>query len=326
MLHHQNEVKSCESLLRDFHQKNNQNCIAEKLIFYGVERRDVYNITAPFMDKGKHVIAGRVESRETERSDVMFFFNQGGIWSPMENTKTFNLQDPFFTFINGELIFGGVEVLFDPEHPEKVKNWRTLFYRGIDIDHLELFAVGPEHMKDIRLIEQADGRIGVFTRPLDVEDVRALIGYTEIKSLVDLNEAIIAGAPLFRDQFLKNEWGGVNETLLLKNGLIGVLGHIAYMEEGDIRHYHAMTFAFDPKTRAKTPIKIIAVRNQFPDGPAKRNDLIDVIFSGGIQRLSNKRAMLYAGVSDTEAHHILISDPFFEYENLQLGQVNYSLV
>jgi hypothetical protein len=113
--------------------------------------------------------------------------------------------------------------VFDPDHPEKVKTWRTLFYRGIDIDHLALFAIGPEHMKDIRLVGLLADGIGVFTRPLDVEDARALIGYTEIASLEDLNEEIIAEAPLFRDQFKKNEWGGVNETLLLKNGIIGVL-------------------------------------------------------------------------------------------------------
>ena len=39
-------------------------------------------------------------------------------------------------------------------------------------------------------------------------------------------------------------------------------------------------------------------------------DLIDVIFSGGLERNKNKKAMLYCGVSDAEGHRIEIDDPF----------------
>jgi hypothetical protein len=308
-------VKSCRQLLAEF-QRSQTSYQAEKLVFKGVGDRDVYNIAAPFRDKGEEVIAGRVEGRNTERSEVMFFIQRNGAWMPRENTRTFALQDPFFTFIKGELVFGGVEVVFDPERSETVKTWRTLFYRGSDIDSLEYFAAGPDQMKDIRLVELANGKIGVFTRPLGVGDARALIGYTEIDALEQLTAETIENALLFRDQFRKDEWGGANEAHLLGNGLIGVLGHICYMEEGEIRHYHAMTFAYDPKTGARTPMKIIAVRSQFPEGPAKRPDLADVIFSGGIHRLSGGKAMLYAGVSDAEAHRILIDDPFTEYEKL----------
>jgi hypothetical protein len=207
-----------------------------------------------------------------------------------------------------------VEV-YDPDSGN-AKKGRTLFYRGSDIDGLEHFASGPEHMKDIRLVGIAEGRIGVFTRPFGDQGARAVIGYTEIDTLEQLNTETINGARLFHDQFLKEEWGGANEPHLLKNGLVGVLGHISYMEAGEIRHYHAMTFAYDPNTGAKTPIKIIAVRKQFPEGPAKRPDLVDVIFSGGIRRLDGGKAMLYAGVSDAEAHRMLIDDPFTEYERL----------
>ncbi|MDR6549125.1 DUF1861 family protein [Paenibacillus qinlingensis] len=307
-----NEVKSSKQLLETF---NSQPYHAEKLVFANVGNRDVYNIAAPFIDESEMVLAGRVEARDSERSEVMFFVNRGGTWIPREGCVSFALQDPFFTFISGELVFGGVEVAFDTENPKKVLTWRTLFYRGADIQSLTYFACGPDHMKDIRLVELASGRIGVFTRPLGVGDARGLIGYTEIEGLEQLNESVIDAATLFTDQFRKDEWGGVNEAHVLKNGLVGVLGHIAYMEEGDIRHYHAMTFAIDPTTLERSPMKIIATRNQFPDGPAKRNDLMDVIFSGGLHRLRDGKAMLYAGVSDTEAHKMLMDDPFEEYEN-----------
>ena len=85
------------------------------------------------------------------------------------------------------------------------------------------------------------------------------------------------------------------------------------MEENNIRHYYPMAFAYDPALHKTTPIKLIATRAMFPDGPAKRPDLIDVLFSGGLVRHRNGRATLYTGVSDAEAHCIEIPDPFMEY-------------
>src|SRR5690606_41921346 len=81
----------------------------ERLRFGGVGNRDVYNITAPFTDRGEPVIAGRVERRDSEDSEVMFFREQGGVWHPRRGDPVFPLQDPFFSRIHGELVGGGVE-------------------------------------------------------------------------------------------------------------------------------------------------------------------------------------------------------------------------
>nr|WP_245987535.1 DUF1861 family protein [Cohnella lupini] len=285
-----------------------------KLVFTGVGTRDVYNISAPFKDNGELVIAGRVEDRDKELSEVMFFVERRGEWIPRNGAPVFALQDPFFTFIGDELVFGGVEVYFDGDDPHYVTSWRTVFYRGHSIQDLEPFAKGPETMKDIRLVEQANGRIGVFTRPMMVEGARALIGYAEIATLEELTEETINDAELLRHQFLPEEWGGANEAHVLTNGMIGVLGHIARMEANNIRHYYPMVFAFNPADHRYTPVRLIATRSMFPDGPAKRPDLEDVIFSGGLVRHKDGTASLYAGVSDAEAHVIRIPDPFLEYE------------
>jgi len=315
MLTFATQAKSCRDLLEEF-RKQRVDSFGEKLIFTGVGTRDVYNITAPFMDEGEWVIAGRVEERSSEYSHVLFFVNRDGQWVPREGAPVFALQDPFVSFIRGELVFGGVEIYFDGSDPHYVTSWRTVFYRGPSIAGLKAFAKGPLTMKDIRLVELANGRIGVFTRPMMVDGARALIGYTEIGDLSELTEETIESAELLRHQFLPEEWGGVNEAHLLSNGLIGVLGHIAWMEENNIRHYYPMVFAFDPRTRQSTPLKLLAERIMFPEGPAKRPDLVDVLFSGGLIRLGNGMAYLYAGVSDAEAHRILIPDPFLEYEKL----------
>ena len=55
---------------------------------------------------------------------------------------------------------------------------------------------------------------------------------------------------------------------------------------------------------------IIATRSDFPSGESKRPDLQDVIFSGGLLRLEDGTAWLYAGLSDAEAARVLIADPF----------------
>jgi len=313
MLAYTEQAKPSIELLKEFLAVKPPST-GRRLVFSGVGGRDVYNISAPFLDRGEPVIAGRVENRDNESSEVMFFVERHGEWVPRNGAPVFTLQDPFFTFVGEELVFGGVEVYFDVDDPQYVTSWRTVFYRGYSVNELIPFAQGPLTMKDIRLIERDNGRIGVFTRPMMVDGARALIGYTEIATLDDLTEEAIDGARLLRRQFLPEEWGGVNEAHLLKGGLIGVLGHIAWMEEFNIRHYYPMVFVYDPDSHRYTPIKLIATREMFPDGPAKRPDLQDVLFSGGLVRHEDGTASLYTGVSDAEAHVIRIPDPFLEYE------------
>jgi hypothetical protein len=313
MLTSTEQAKSCEVLYDEFRRERG-NYRGEKLIFTGVGTRDVYNITAPFMDEGEQVIAGRVEDRDKEASEIMFFVNRKGEWVRRPGSPLYGLQDPFVCFVQGELVFGGVEVYFDANDPHYVTSWRTVFYRGARIASLKPFAKGPLTMKDIRLLDLKDGRIGVFTRPMMVEGARAMIGYTEIYDLTELTEEVVMRAELLHNQFLPDEWGGANEAHLLSNGTIGVLGHIARMEQNNIRHYYSMTFAFDPATRVHSPPKMILSRDMFPEGPAKRPDLEDVLFSGGLVRIDGGSARVYTGVSDAEAHTIVIPDPFVQYE------------
>jgi len=314
ILQQQTSIQACSELLEQFEaQKPEQNGV--RLKFEGVGNRDVYNISGAFIDQGETIIAGRVESRDTEFSQVLFFRKEGDAWVPHSDYAPYDLQDPFITQIGGELIFGGVKLIVNDENPDKIVSWVTQFYRGANISALELFLTGPDHMKDVRLVDLANDGIGVLTRPQGEKGGRGKIGFFKAQALEDITAELIADAPIFQDQFMEQEWGGSNEPHILSNGLIGVLGHIASFEGGD-RHYYAMTFAFHPDTLAKTPMKMIATRSSFPPGPAKRPDLIDVIFSGGIVRQPDGRAELYVGASDAEAYRLEIADPFLEYEKL----------
>jgi hypothetical protein len=308
------ESVSCQQLLTTYKRKNLRH-FGKKLQFDGVGTCDVYNITAPFADGGELVIAGRVEKRESEDSEVIFFIEKDGKWVPKAGAPTFRLQDPFVTRIGGELIFGGVQIF---PHPEKAGqlSWRTKFYRGSNLNNLRPFATGPDGMKDLRLVELTDGKIGVFTRPQGKIGGRGTIGFIKINTLDDLTVENIQKARLLKNQFLPEEWGGANEVHLLQNGLLGVLGHIACFSTGDCRHYYSMVFPFEPELEIAGPMEIIACRDDFPKGPAKRETLNDVLFSGGLCRNEDGTATLYVGVSDAEAHYITIPDPFRKYERI----------
>ncbi|MBM7551638.1 DUF1861 family protein [Thalassobacillus pellis] len=299
-------------LLADY-RENKPSVMAEKLTFTGVGGKDVYNITAPFTDNGKQMIAGRVEERSSEYSEVIFFKKEAGEWTPDEGLPKFQLQDPFVTSIHDQLVFGGVEIFPHPEN-EGALMWRTVFYKGRDISRLEKFTTGPDGMKDIRLIELPDGKIGVFTRPQGKKGGRGKMGFTAIDKLDELDADLLSQAPLMKEHFLDEEWGGANEIHLLANGRIGVLGHISQFDDQGDRHYYPMIFLYDVQANQISDMEIIAEREDFPPGATKRPDLKDVLFSGGLVRLKNGMAELYVGVSDAEAHKAVISDPFEKFE------------
>ena len=303
-------VKTCEQLVTEFIKEPVN---PEKIVFSGIGEHDVYNITAPFEDEGELVIAGRVESRDSEHSHVYFFVERNGRWVPREGAPVLELQDPFYTKIGGELVLGGVQIF---PHPtiEGALGWRTVLYKGASIASLKEFAKGPDGMKDLRLVELRDGSIGVLTRPQGDKGGRGKIGWERISSLNELTIDVINEAPLLEGQFVDEEWGGGNQPHLLANGLVGVLGHIASFDSEGNRHYYPMVFALDPETGEISDIELIAARTHFLPGPAKRPDLIDVVFSGGLVRKVDGSADFYAGISDAEAQKITIIDPFLQYE------------
>ena len=287
-----------------------------KLAFSGVGARDVYNISAPFQLNQRQIIAGRVEAREVEDSEIVFFQYEDAVWQPVPGAMTFKgLQDPSIAFVGGEIILGGVR--FPVTLSDGSRIWRMEFYRGFALDGLSLFLTGPDMMKDIRLVELADERVGVLTRPQGKKGGRGRIGFWVAHSLEAISAEAILKAPLFADQCQEDEWLGANEAHLLANGLLGVLGHIACFDSQDLRHYYPMVFCVNPRTGQAGSPEIIASRADFPPGPAKRADLVDVMFSGGLVRHGDGTATLYAGLSDAEAGSVHLPDPFKRFEESQ---------
>jgi hypothetical protein len=322
LLINQNAV-SVRDMLAKFSADRRPDQMGETLAFDGVNHLDVYNPSIPFSIDGKTVLAGRVENRADEVSRTLFFEQHGSGWRLIRSAPEFSLQDPFVTQIDGEIWLGGVSVIWDGSH---CVSYHTRFYHGHSLNSMSYAFSGPAMMKDIRLLQLADGKIAVFSRPqgelmLQKYGCVAKIGYVLVDSIDQVNAELIENAPLLDGQFTPDEWGGCNQLYVISNGLIGVIGHIACGEmigTDHIIHYYGMSFAIDPLSRACTPIKIIAARDCFPPGPQKNVRTADVIFTAGMTRLEDGQALLYAGLSDCQAGVVKIADPLIEYEKIDL--------
>jgi hypothetical protein len=187
--------------------------------------------------------------------------------------------------------------------------YRTAFYRGQDFSSLQKFSVGPDMMKDVRLIHRND-RVGVFTRPQWWENGRGKIWYVELSNLWEITAENIRDARIIENQFSTDEWGGANELHRLPDNKIGVLWHIACFDSIWHKHYYAMAFVYDPVEHIASPLKIIATRKNFPESDTKFPELKDIIFPGWLVRHGDGTATLYVGLSDARAGSIIIPDPF----------------
>lgn len=300
-------VEGIESLLKK-HREDVVPAEAVKPVFEGVDGNDVYNPTAPFLYEGRKLICARVEPRDSEVSETVFFEETTkDVYAPAKDLPRFSLQDPCITIVEGQYILGGTEVFPHPENPAWVA-WRTAFFCGEKLTAMRPLVKGPIGMKDVRLIALLDKRIGVFTRPQGEKGGRGKIGFTVVNELSEVTEKVMEDAPLL-ELFLPDEWGGVNAAYLLESGEIGVLGHVACFAPEGVRHYYPMTFRLNPETGEHTMPVILAERREFLPGESKREDLVDVLFSGGLYK-EGEKLLLYVGVSDCEVQYKPVENPF----------------
>jgi len=327
--------KSCQELLKEYQKRVELEGSPQAEFLNFRIKEDVKRITVPFekelaveltvynpsepieVGASYRLLPVRVEPKESEFSQVVFFEKNGSVWEPALGLPRFDLQDPFYIEnIDGEHIFGGVKVHPDPKDPT-VLCYKTVFWRfknnlsellDKDGNAIEPFAVGPEKMKGIRLVQIAPKRIGVFSRPQGGEAGRGKIAYTEIDSLDKLRPETILNSEIIEGFFQENEWGGVNDLHLLKNGLIGAVGHIAEEINGK-KNYYGMSFIFDPDTRSFSNLKIIATAFDCPPVQVKKPDLGSILYPGGL-KTEEEGIFLYAGVGDTKAVRLKIKNPF----------------
>lgn len=295
-----------------------------KVSFQGVDGFDVYNSSIPFMWNGKKYIFGRMERRsEWARSWVRLFENTADdVWTLVPDSMQYQLEDPYISILGDTLVLGGTHVRYKQN---TIDTYYGYFYKGTDINDMYYFTTGPDYMKDIRLVQMADNRIGVFSRPRS-EEVRkkygseSIIGFAIINSLDDLTAEVVENAQYIPGLFDKDEWGGCNQAYYLDSGLIGVIGHKCYNQKAPggetISTYLNISFIFDPASHRVLDMKIIGTRPCYPAGPAKKPYLVDCAFTSGIVMREDGKANLYSGIGDCEVGRIVIDYPFEGYGSI----------
>lgn len=322
-----------QTLLKKLNE--NENLPTGKFLRFNLEENSeeltVYN-PSPIIIDGKIFLLARVEKKESERGSKVMLFgeNHKGEWSPVEGWPEIkNAQDPFYCgVIDGFHVFGCVNT-FDVPGSEN-QGYRTVLYKimgsildlkSASVEKLIPLAIGPDSMKGIRLVQKPNGKIGVFTRPQGDFGGRGSVGYIEFDSRDDLNRALVNHQEkkdperliqnLFLERFgSENEWGGINEVRMRRDGKMNVLAHIADFGLDGKKNYYPIVFVFDQDTLYISGLKVVAMAEQFPKIKAKLPQLGSVIYSGGLVPLENGLCRLFVGVGDVEAGYIDIEDPF----------------
>ena len=287
------------------------------LRFHGVEGFDVYNCSIPFEWEGKTWIFGRVERREDWANSVTCLFEKTGQdeYTLCPGAVTYPIEDPHIAVVHGELILGGTHVRKSRGNIDALYGY---YYRGTDPRFLSHFTCGPANMKDIRIVEMADGRIGVFTRPRGDHIAarygsEAIVGFAVLDSIDELDAGITEKAAVIDGLFDKGEWGGCNQCYLLRDGRIGVIGHRCYRErrnELTLQVYVNISFIFDPASSRMSGMKVIGDKQSYPDTPWMLPYLEDCAFTSGMIMRADGRADLYSGLGDVAEGRIVIDAPF----------------
>lgn len=303
--------KPCDLIpLREAFDRDGKVYESVLLTFKGVGDKTVYNCSVPFSIKGRKFMFGRVEEAEDWALANVLLFEETGKdeWTRVPNSVSYNLEDPFVSKIHGEMVFGGTRVIKDAT---RVSSYFCDFYRGNPYD-LKHVCSGPDKMKDIRLVELADGRIGVFSHFR--KENQCLTGFTTIKRIEKLSKDIINNAPFIDHRAFGDAWGGPNQCYLLSSGLIGCIGHHGYLQSRpnacQLRVYCITSFVFNPETYETTDFKVIGTRKCFPEGKPKIPSLEDCAFTSGIVMRDDGKADLYSGVGDVFQGRCVIDYPF----------------
>ncbi|KAK7194575.1 hypothetical protein NESM_000375300 [Novymonas esmeraldas] len=283
------------------------------LTFKGVEGLDVYNCSVPFQYKGRYHLFGRVEPREKWVESRVRLFEETGKdeYTVVPDQFTYQLEDPFVSKVQSEMFFGGTQVI---KSGGNVTGYFCDFYRGTP-EVLTHYTTGPDRMKDIRIVQLANGTVGIFSH--HKTESSCLTGFIAVNSLSDITrEVIIAAEPIDHTPFL-DAWGGVNQAYLLSSGMVGCISHHGYLDKdadgGQLNVYCITSFVYDPATNDTHAFQLIGTKGCFPDCPAKAPRVADCAFVSGIVMREDGKCDLYSGLGDTCEGRITIDNPFEGY-------------
>lgn len=316
-------TKNIEDLFKSY-ALSKKECGSELIRFEGVNEKDVYNCSVPFIYEKNKYIWGRVESRSEWATSITLLFKQreDGVFERSYLVEALPIEDPFFEKIHGVYVLGGVHAV---KVQGKIKTYRTYFYKGATPFSLKYFTTGPDYMKDIRLVQLPENKIGVFSRPRNDEiknkyGSESQIGFTIINSLDELTPSVIEEASYIDGIFSQNEWGGVNQAFYIGGSLIGIIGHQCYNHyENDLEYptYINMSYVYDFDKNVILDKKIIGTRSDYPMTESKLKTLSRCSFTSGLYALGSGKYELYSGLSDVAQGKLIIDSPFKDFGEIK---------
>lgn len=310
-----NNVKPIEELISN--HETSKIIYNRGLLEFDVNGYDVYNCSLPFEYEGKIYVWGRVEKREDWATSLTMLFekSESGKFVRKAGVEALPIEDPFMVKIHGEYVLGGSHVV---KEKGLIKTYYMYFYRGKSPFALKYFTTGPDYMKDIRLVELEDGRIGLFSRPrcqaiIDEYGTESQIGFTIVDSLDDIDAEVIENAEYIPGIFAPKEWGGINQAISFGDGQIGLIGHQSYnlYQEGvEYPVYVNTALVYDYINKRIFDKKVIGVREDYPPTESKLKTLCKCAFTTGILLKNDDTVELYSGLSDVGEGVIEIPNPF----------------
>lgn len=282
-----------------------------------------YNPSGIWAVEGRHIMYVR---QEPDRSDatsshlgksrvVPYRINLSELSQPLrpyDDAEEKMGEDPALTRITRRLSNGAIQSAWllscvdarpFTDRPDHVESLVTRFYVGTALDRLEHIADGPAWMKDIRVVQEPSGKIHIYGRP-QPEAFSGNITHTTIPDIASLDADVIANAPFIDESLLpigSGVWGGVNEAFLVGVSKVILSAHRARRTgaDGNGRHYEAVLYGHNFRTRTIVELGVLATANRFPAGAVKADeavDLHDVVFPGG--GLNGTLRMMTFGVRD----------------------------
>ncbi len=299
----------------------------ELIHFHGVPEYTVYNATPPvrvrIFGKMESIIVGRVEKLDEWSSSHVCFFrridehNYGlmeEICPIIDENPSISFEDPSIVFVSGDIILGVVEATHLSDERYGIETLgdkyviKTRYYRGLDLNDLEQFAVVEG--KDSRICPVENGGIIWMSRPQGSFGGLGMIGYRELSSIDDLASATWRDVTLIEDLFLDGSWGGVNELHFnpARPSIISAVCHGAFQDDHG-KVYFVFWVAIDRPTRRVVEVIPLALRDDFPSTSAKLQELGRVVFPTGIQYPDSGLPRLYGGLGDAYQGYVPITHP-----------------
>lgn len=286
----------------------------------------------------------RLEERGDEISSQIAVFEVTAGWrlSLVESAPRFRgMQDPYYLgefpdLVSGGIyhVIGGVKITVDPS-TRKITDWQDHFFRyRSNLEEVfengapKPFATGVRRAKDTRFVwlpgrESEEKQIAVCPRPQGRFGGIGRIGYFKTDNLETLQNDIEAyfmledESTLISDLLEEDEWGGVNQMMVQRDGSILLIGHRARRTGSngtERRKYRPFAAMLDPDSGQLIGAvkELDVVPDEFPSVVAKRPELEDVIFSGGIM-LDNDdpdRVVFIGGAKDASVVLKVIDRPY----------------